>query len=127
MYAAIWRHLQGESIEAVEKGLIGTLIMAPYLRLGAVIEALKPEHFLSQNNATMFRSVMRLKRPEIALVVYDLDSHGHPIGNVGGWATLVCETLECALVDDDAVMDAATAIREAATRRASAARRARPR
>lgn len=122
MYAAIERYRDGGTIDGVEMSLLGTLMLAPYLRLGTAVSALRPEHFSGPNGAAMFRSVMRLKRPEAILVMADLDASGAPVGATGGWATLLGEALGDALVDDDAVEDAAMVIKEAAARRAREAR-----
>lgn len=122
MYAAIERYRDGGTIDGVEKALLGTLMLAPYLRLGAAVSALRQEHFSNLNHAAMFRSVLKLKRPEAILVMADLDASGPPVGSTGGWATLLGQALGDALVDDDAVEDAAMVIKEAAARRAREAR-----
>lgn len=122
MYAAIFRHQEGGPIDAVEKALLGTLLMAPYLRLGAAVGAMTPAHFSNLDNAAIFRSVMKLRRPEAVLVVADLDASGSPVGSKGGWATLLGEAMGEALVDDEAVDDAAAVIREAHVKRAREAR-----
>jgi hypothetical protein len=118
MYAAIFRHQGGGPVDAVEKALLGTLIMAPYLRLGSCVLSLLPSHFSDPDNAAIFRSVMKLRRPEPVLVMADLDAGGAPVGTTGGWATLLGEAMGEALVDDEAVEDAAKAIKEDHVRRA---------
>jgi len=122
MYAAIFRYNEGGPVAAVEKALLGTLIMAPYLRLGAAVGAMTPAHFSNPDNAAIFRSVMKLRRPETVLVLADLDANGPPAGATGGWASLLSEALGEALVDDEAVDDAAAVIREASVKRSREAR-----
>lgn len=122
MYAAIFRYRDGGTVEAVESSLLGTLMVAPYLRLGTNVANLRPDHFSTPNNAAIFRSVMGLRRPESVLVLADLDKNGPPVGATGGWATLLSEALSDVLVDDEAVEDAATVIKEAAAKRAREAR-----
>lgn len=122
MYAAIRRHQEGGPVDAVEKAFLGTLIMAPYLRLGAAVGAMTPAHFSNPDNGAIFRSVMKLRRPEAVLVAADLDANGAPVASRVGWATLLGEALGEALVDDEAVDDAAAVIREAHVRRAREAR-----
>ncbi len=122
MYASLWRHLEGGPISAVEESLLGSLILAPYLRLGPSVSSLLPSHFSSPNNAAIFRTVMKLKRPEAALVLADLDQSGPPVGSRGGWATLLSDTLSDPLVDDEAAEDAALAVKEASIKRAREAR-----
>lgn len=122
MYGSIWAYGHGATVAAVERGLLGTLIVAPYLRLGSAVAALSPEHFGDPNNAAVFRSVMKLPHPEAVLVAADLETTGHPNGDKGGWATLLGEMTGSALVDDEAAEAAAGVIREAAIRRAREAR-----
>ena len=122
MYAAIFRHQEGGPIDCVEKALLGTLILAPYLRLGSCVSSLLPSHFSNPDNAAIFRSVMKLRRPEAVLVVADLDAGGAPVSPTGGWATLLGEAMGEALVDDEAVEEAAKAIKEDHVRRSREAR-----
>lgn len=122
MYGAIFRYHDGGTVAAVEYSLLGTLITAPYLRLGAAVSALRPDHFSDPNHAAIFRSVLKLRRPEAVLVVADLDTAGPPVGSKGGWAYLLSEALGEALVDDEAAEDAARVIKEAAAKRAREAR-----
>ncbi len=111
-----------ETIHAVEASLLGTLMLAPYLRLGQSVSTLRQDHFSDPDNAAIFRSIMRVRRPEAVLVMADLDANGPPVGGKGGWASLLSEALGDALVDDEAAEDAAVAIKEAAARRAREAR-----
>lgn len=122
MYAAIFRYRDGGTVEAVESSLLGTLMVVPYLRLGTNVSALRPDHFSTPNNAAIFRSIMKVRRPEPVLVMADLDAGGPPVAGAAGWASLLGESLSDVLVDDEAVEEAASVVKEAAAKRAREAR-----
>jgi replicative DNA helicase len=122
-WAALRTYSEGGSIGAVESSLLGSLIVAPYLRLGKAVTSLRPEHFSSPAYGAIFEAVMRLKHPEAVLVAHDLDANGvRPPRGSYGWGTVINAVLDDPLVEDDAVDVAAKAIRSAAFERSVAAR-----
>jgi hypothetical protein len=118
MYAAIGRSEEGGPIGDVEKAMIGSLILAPYNRLASEVVSLKEGHFSSRENWLIFDAVMHSKHPEASLVTVSLHQK-HPGGH---WGVLVGECLSDTLVEDEAVVAAANAIRGAGVARAAAAR-----
>ncbi len=117
-WAALRAYSEGGSIAAVESSFLGSLITAPYLRLGKAVCALKPEHFSSSHYGAVFEAVMRLKHPEAVLVAHDLENSGmRPPQGSYGWGTVVGAVLDDPLVDEDAAEEAALTIRAAAKRR----------
>lgn len=123
-WAALRAYSEGGSIGAVESSLLGSLILAPYLRLGKHVAALKQEHFSSPVYGAVFEAVMRLRHPEAVLVANDLESRGvkHPQGSYG-WGTVINSVLDDPLVEEEATEEAAKAVRAASVARAVAARR----
>lgn len=122
-WAALRAYSEGGSIGAVESSFLGSLITAPYLRLGKAVAALRPEHFSSPHYGAIFDAVMRLRSPEAVLVAHDLENGPlRPPQGSYGWGTVVGSVLDDPLVDEDAAEEAAAAIKAAAKKRAAESR-----
>ena len=120
MFAAIARYADGGPIAAVEASLIGTLILSPINRLDEWVSGLRAQHFSDPDLGRVFEEVMAAKHPEAVLVAESLHSKspGRP------WAALVSGCLSDTLVDDEAVSEAAMAVRGDFAKRSAERRRA---
>lgn len=100
----------------LESQLLGALMLVPYLRLDC--QTLRPSDFSSSHRGAAFAAIMLVKHPELGLVVDHLNAAGapHPPGRTG-WADALSRVMDMAFVEDDAVPEAARAIKEAAALR----------
>lgn len=112
---------QTDGVSLLEQQLLGALMLCPYLRLDC--QALRPGDFSSPFRGAAFQAVMAEKRPELGSVVHRLETDREPFppGRTG-WADTLARIIEVAFVEDDAVLDAVKAIKEAARERKRAAR-----
>ena len=105
----------------IESQLLGALMVCPYLRLDC--SSLRPQDFSTAHRGAAFAAIMLVKRPEIGLVVDELERNGAPPPpRCTGWGDALGRLLDVAFVEDDAVPDAVKAIKEAAIRRKTARR-----
>lgn len=123
-WAALRAFSEGGSIAAVESSFLGSLILAPYLRLDSAVGALAPSDFSQGFYGEVFSSIMRCPHPEAVMVLHDLEGRDAkaPQGSYG-WATVISSILDDPLAEGDAATEAAKAIRTASVERAILARR----
>jgi len=110
-------------IDLLEAGLLGCLMIAPYLRLDPCLQTLRPSDFGNPHRAVAFAAIMLEKHPELGHVVARLEAEGHRAPpNRTGWGDALSRLMDLAIVDDDAVPEAVRRIREAALSRRTARR-----
>lgn len=112
-----------DGIVLLEVGLLGCLMLAPYLRLDACMQTLRASDFASTHRGAAFAAIMITRHPELGLVVRHLEAAGvpPPPGRTG-WGDALARVLDVAFVEDDAVPDAVRAIKEASVSRKAARR-----
>lgn len=107
-----------DGLVLLEAGLVGALMLCPSLRLYSSLQTLRPADFVGKHRGAAFGVVMTERNPELAFVVDRLERDGipHP-PNRTGWGDALSRLLDVALVDDEAVPEAARRIKEAAALR----------
>ena len=107
-----------DGIVLLEAGLLGALMLDPTLRLYSSVQSLRSTDFAGKHRGAAFAAVMDERHPELALVVDRLERDGvpPPHGRTG-WGDALARLLDMAVVDDEAVPEAARRIKEAAMAR----------
>lgn len=118
-----WRDGTG-AIDLVERGLIGTILLQPDVRLDCMSRGLEPADFSSPGRSAVYDVIQKVRHPDIALIALELERRGvKPPDGLPGWATALASTLDVCPYDDDAVTHYIDAIRWAAAERRVKARR----
>lgn len=109
------------AIHLVESELLAALMVCPYLRLDC--GALHPEDFCSPFRAVAYTAIMAVKRPTLGLVCAWLEMNGHQApANRTGWGDELSRIIGMDPAEDDFVIPAIRAIKEAALERKRAGR-----
>lgn len=110
--------------DAVERALLGAIMLSPSVRLSSAVSALRPADFRSPWRGSVFAAVMLLRDPEAPLVVQSLEEQSvPPPPGFLGWGEAVSLLLDDPLADDEAAIECAKAIRRERIRRQAEARK----
>ena len=125
-----WRSLrslvEGEptGADAVERSLLGAIMLSPSVRLSSAVSVLRPADFRSPWHGSVFAAVMLIRDPEAPLVVQSLEEQSvPPPPGFLGWGEAVSLLLDDPLADDEAAIECAKAIRRERIRRQAEARK----
>lgn len=124
-----WRDDRDESaIDQIERSLLGTCIVAPYLLDEAAI--LSARDFRNELRGVVFETLREFpkRRLDANLLHMELERRGiNPPPGAPGWATAISSLLDHAVVCDDTVASYVRCIKEAAAMRRAGLLPRRPR
>lgn len=111
--------------DRAEAVLLGTLLIAPYLRSRASTQHLRREDFRTPWHGAVFAALMELEihAPDSVLLLHEIERRREEVPpDMPGWGTAIASLLEDTCVEDDSVDGYVRIIQDAALTRRRGAR-----